>query len=311
MKILTIGEILAEIIATRKGDGFLEAQPLFGPFPSGAPAIFIDQAGKLGASCAILSRVGDDDFGQLNLKRLRADGVDTSGITTAPGEATGSAFVRYREDGSRRFVFNIAHSACGRLEKTASSERLIAESHHLHLMGSALAAPGMRDIALDAMQRIKARGGTLSFDPNLRAELLDMPGTRAALAQALAHTDIFLPSGDELYLFTQAQQEESAIAELLARGIREIVLKRGANGATHYSAQGRIDAPPIAVTETDPTGAGDSFGGAFIALRMNGSSAAEALQYANAAGARAVTVMGPMEGTSTRAELEALLAAKS
>ncbi|MDO5091557.1 MAG: sugar kinase, partial [Cardiobacteriaceae bacterium] len=220
----------------------------------------------------------------------------------------GSAFVRYREDGSRRFVFNIVHSACGRLEKTAASDKLIDASSHLHLMGSALAAPGMRALALDAMQRIKARGGTLSFDPNLRAELLDVPGLSEALAQVLAHTDIFLPSGDELYLFTASQTESDAIAELLARGIGEIVVKRGAEGASHYSAQGRLDAAPIAVTETDPTGAGDSFGGAFIALRLSGMAPREALQYANAAGAHAVTILGPMQGTASRAELDAMLA---
>ncbi len=57
-KVLTIGEVLVEIVATTKGNGFLEAQPLVGPFPSGAPAIFIDQLGKLGTPCAIVSRVG-------------------------------------------------------------------------------------------------------------------------------------------------------------------------------------------------------------------------------------------------------------
>ena len=46
--ILTIGEILVEIMATDKGDGFLEPVKLVGPFPSGAPAIFIDQAAKFG-----------------------------------------------------------------------------------------------------------------------------------------------------------------------------------------------------------------------------------------------------------------------
>lgn|GEM_PF-2932691 len=94
-----------------------------------------------------------------------------------------------------------------------------------------------------------------------------------------------------------------------ARGIKEILLKRGEQGASHYSADGRLDAAPIAVREDDPTGAGDSFGGAYIALRLNGHDAASALRYANAAGARAVTRIGPMEGTSTLAELDALLIA--
>lgn len=66
--IVTIGEILVEIMAVEKGTGFLEPQPLIGPFPSGAPAIFIDQVGRLGHPAAIVSAVGDDDFGRLNLK---------------------------------------------------------------------------------------------------------------------------------------------------------------------------------------------------------------------------------------------------
>ena len=74
------GEVLVEIVATTRGDGFREAVPLVGPFPSGAPAIFIDQVGKLGQAAAIISRVGRDDFGHVNLERLKRDGVDVSGI---------------------------------------------------------------------------------------------------------------------------------------------------------------------------------------------------------------------------------------
>ena len=47
-KVLTIGEVLVEIVATERGNGFREPVKLIGPFPSGAPAIFIDQVGKLG-----------------------------------------------------------------------------------------------------------------------------------------------------------------------------------------------------------------------------------------------------------------------
>ncbi|MBZ4689194.1 MAG: hypothetical protein JG765_445 [Cereibacter sp.] len=306
-KVLTVGEILVEIVATTRGDGFREAQPLIGPFPSGSPAIFIDQVGKLGTPCAILSRVGADDFGRVNLDRLAADGVDISGVAVAPGEATGSAFVRYREDGSRAFIFNIANSACGRLDATPEGDALIDTCGHMHLMGTALSAPGLAARALEAMERIKAKGGTLSFDPNLRPEILDTPGLRPALDRVLAQTDLFLPSGDEIFLFTAACDEAGAVTELLARGVRDIVIKRGAQGASHFDAKGRTDAAPIAVEEIDPTGAGDSFGGAFVSFWLAGAPPATALAYANAAGARAVTKLGPMEGTSTRAELDALI----
>lgn len=306
-KVLTIGEILVEIVATTRGDGFLAAQPLVGPFPSGAPAIFIDQVGKMGTPCAIVSRVGDDDFGRVNIDRLRADGVDVSGIEVAPGESTGSAFVRYREDGSRAFVYNIRHSACGKLRPTAASEALIESCDHLHVMGSAFSAPELGAMVMDAARRIKARGGTISFDPNLRPELLDAPGMRAALDAVLAMTDLFMPSGEELFLFDPGRDEAAVIAALLDRGIRTLVVKRGAGGASLFENGLRVDATPLAVEEIDPTGAGDTFGGAFLALWLAGAEPAQALRLANAAGARAVTRLGPMEGTSTRAEIDALL----
>lgn len=303
-KVLTIGEVLVEILATTKGDGFSSAQPLLGPFPSGAPAIFIDQVGKLGTPCAIVSRVGDDDFGQLNIDRLRTDGVDISGISIARGECTGSAFVRYRSDGSRSFIFNIRNSACGQIAPTPESERLVESCDHLHVMGSALSAPGLRDMVIDAAKRIKTRGGTLSFDPNLRAEILNMPGFRAALEQILSISDLFLPSGDELFLISECRDEEAAIQELLALGIRSIVVKRGADGASLYEKGTRYDIEPMPVSERDPTGAGDCFGGAFLSFWLQGAPPETALRYANAAGARAVTQPGPMEGTSSRAELD-------
>lgn len=309
-KVLTVGEILVEIMATTKGLGFREAQPLVGPFPSGAPAIFIDQVGRLGTPAAIISRVGADDFGRLNIERLEADGVDVSGIAVAPGEATGSAFVRYREDGNRDFVYNIAHSATGRLTLTPEAEALMAACDHIHIMGTALSAPGLADVAREAVRRVKAHGGTLSFDPNLRPEILGAPGLRAALDEVLAQTDLFLPSGQELYLFTQARDEKGAVAELLARGIGEIVIKKGDRGATHYGPHGLKDVGPLTVEEIDPTGAGDCFGGAFLSFWLAGASTETALRYANAAGARAVTKLGPMEGASTRAELDVFLAAQ-
>lgn len=306
-KVLTVGEILVEIVATTKGDGFGEPQPLVGPFPSGAPAIFIDQVGRLGTPAAIISRVGNDDFGRLNLDRLAADGVDVSGIEVAKGEATGSAFVRYRPDGSRTFVYNITHSATGKLVLTPEGEALMESCDHVHVMGTALSAPGLADVAREAIARIKARGGTLSFDPNLRPEILETPGLRQALDEVLAQSDLFLPSGDEIYLFTEAADEAAAVAELLHRGVSEIVIKRGDQGASHFDAHGRTDVAPLSADEVDPTGAGDCFGGAFVSLWLAGASPETALRYANAAGAHAVTEIGPMEGAATRDELDALL----
>ncbi|MBS1168621.1 MAG: Fructokinase [Proteobacteria bacterium] len=307
-KVLTIGEVLVEIVATERGDGFREPVKLIGPFPSGAPAIFIDQVGKLGQAAAIISRVGADDFGHVNLERLKRDGVDVSGIEIDPLGTTGSAFVRYREDGGRNFVFNIRHSACGSIELKGSATALIENCTHMHVMGSSLYAPSVVEAVLTATRTIKANGGTVSFDPNLRAEILNSPGMREALATVLAETDLFLPSGEELFLFSPADSEKEAIANLLKGGIKAVVLKRGAAGASYFDAKRELSLPGFRVTEVDPTGAGDCFGAAFVTFWLAGTDAETALRYANAAGAKAVTRSGPMEGASTRAELDALIA---
>ncbi|MDM9620430.1 sugar kinase [Rhizobium sp. AC44/96] len=306
-KILTIGEILVEIIATNRGNGFREAVPLIGPFPSGAPAIFIDQVGKLEQDCAIISRVGDDDFGWVNIDRLTTDGVDVSGIDVVPQGTTGSAFVRYREDGSRAFVFNIRHSACGVIDLSDKMLALIDSCTHMHVMGTALYAPSVVASILTAVERIKGAGGTVSFDPNLRPEILDSPGMREALQTVLSKTDLFMPSGEELFLFAEAKTEADAVAELLAKGIKAIVVKRGAKGATYFDSKTTLSLDGFEVEEVDPTGAGDCFGATFVTFWLRGASPADALLYANASGARAVTRAGPMEGASTKAELDSLI----
>ena len=307
-KVLTIGEVLVEIVATERGNGFREPVKLIGPFPSGAPAIFIDQVGKLGQAAAIISRVGDDDFGYVNLERLKRDGVDVSGIEVDPLGTTGSAFVRYREDGGRNFVFNIRHSACGAIELKGPAAALVETCTHMHVMGSSLYAPSVVESVLKATRTIKTNGGTVSFDPNLRAEILNSPGMREALAIVLGETDLFLPSGEELFLFSPADSEKEAIANLLKGGVKAVVLKRGAAGASYFDANGEISLPGFKVTEIDPTGAGDCFGATFVTFWLAGADPETALRYANAAGAKAVTRPGPMEGASTRAELDALIA---
>jgi tagatose kinase len=307
-KIVTIGEILVEIMATERGEGFREPLHLVGPFPSGAPAIFIDQAAKLGQPSGIVSCVGDDDFGRLNLDRLRSDGADVTGIAVDPEAATGSAFVRYRQDGGRDFVFNIKHSACGHIALNDAATALIASSDHLHVMGTSLFSPSLVAATRKAIGLIKRRGGTVSFDPNVRQEMLGLPGMREALESIFAQCDLFLPSGPELFLFTKASSEEEAIGDILRCGVRYIVVKHGAEGAVYYDATSTVRHPAFTVEEIDPTGAGDCFGATFVSCWLRGLSPGDALSFAAASGALAVAKQGPMEGTSNMAELDAFIA---
>jgi tagatose kinase len=306
-RIMTIGEILVEIMATERGQSFRAPGTLLGPFPSGAPAIFIDQVARLGGSAGIIGCVGDDDFGWLNIERLRRDGVDSSAIMLLPDAVTGSAFVTYTDTGDRHFIFNIAHSASGRLSASLVTEAVLADCSWLHLMGSSLFSPQITEAVLKAIAIVKSRGGVISFDPNIRPEILSNGDMRQGLRSVLEQTDVYLPSSAEVTLVVDAQTEGEAIESLLSLGIREIVVKRGKAGCTYYDRSSRLDVPAFTVEEVDPTGAGDCFCATYAACREQGKAIDQALRYACASGALAVTRMGPMEGTASFAALDALV----
>jgi sugar/nucleoside kinase (ribokinase family) len=306
-KIVTMGEILVEIMATQRGQSFREPGQLVGPFPSGAPAIFIDQVGRLGQPAGMIGCVGDDDFGWVNIERLRRDGVDTDGIAVLKDAVTGSAFVTYEENGGRHFVFNIVHSASGRLSAARVTEAQLAGCTCFHVMGSSLFSAGIIEAVHKAVSIVKSQGGQVSFDPNIRKEMLGFPGMREALASILRQTDVFLPSGDEVTLLVDAGEEAAAIEQLWALGVREIVLKRGSQGCTYFDRTQKVDVPAFPVNELDPTGAGDCFGATYVTCREQRMPLEQSLRYACAAGALAVTRKGPMEGTSSFAELDTLM----
>ncbi|MBQ9707826.1 MAG: sugar kinase, partial [Firmicutes bacterium] len=101
LDIVIMGEMIVEIMRDREDSPLHEAGIFKGPYPSGAPAICIDAAARLGCQTAIVGGVGKDDFGRCLLDRLNKDGVDTSRVLESVERSTGCAFVTYFADGSR------------------------------------------------------------------------------------------------------------------------------------------------------------------------------------------------------------------
>ena len=302
---ITIGEILVEVLTEKTGQVFYRPGVLLGPYPSGAPAIFIDQAARMGARCAIIARVGRDDFARLNLDRLTQDGVDTAHIRATDGNSTGVAFVTYFEDGSRQFIFHFAKAACGELGPADVDENVVAQARYLHIMGCSITgSPSMGEAIMQAVRLARARGVRVSFDPNIRPELL-----RGAAGEyyheILAACDVLLTGKSELNLLMEG--ESDPVAALLRARDRIVVVKDGARGACLYTRDLALRAPVYPAREVDPTGAGDCFDATFLAGLCGGLALALALQRASAAGAKAVEKRGPMEGNTTLAELIAFM----
>lgn len=304
--IITIGEILAEILTDHVGQVFYEPGTLLGPYPSGAPAIFIDQAARMGARAAIVAKVGRDDFARLNLDRLSRDGVDVSHVVETPDNSTGCAFVTYFEDGSRQFIFHFSKAACGELCPDDVDADLIRRSRCLHIMGCSITgSPTMGQAIMQAVRLAKEHGVKISFDPNIRPELLD--GTvMEYYREILDACDILLTGKSELRLLYG--DPDSAVREILTQKARIVVVKDGSRGANLYTRTEAFAVPTYTAVEVDPTGAGDCFDATFLSGLFTGLPLRDAMCRANAAGAKAVEKRGPMEGNTTVGELEAFMA---
>lgn len=310
LDILTLGEALVEVMRTEI-DQPLDRPALFtGPYPSGAPFIFAMQAARLGAQVAAVGAVGDDAFGRCLLDQLRLDGVDTRGVRVLKTHTTGVAFVAYNGDGSRDFVFHIAQAAGGQISAEMIDESLFDGLKCLHLMGSTLSiSPEVLRAGGRALELAQRAGARISFDPNLRPELLPPDQARAAFAPFIESADVIVPTAHELLLLTGADDLDAAISGLLQdRPERVIVVTQGAAGCTVYTAQGAQSVAGFPVEEVDPTGAGDCFDAGFLARWLAGDSPAQAARFANACGALAVTVKGPAEGARQADEVVAFMA---
>jgi sugar/nucleoside kinase (ribokinase family) len=309
--VLSVGELIVEIMRVGVGQTLEKSGQFEGPFPSGAPAIMISAAAQAGLRTGFIGAVGMDEFGDCLLNRLHADGVDLSLVRRVGGMATGCAFVAYRADGGRKFIFHIGQTASGQVFDSPKVRAYAAQFRHCHLIGCSLTvSDSMRDACMAVARTVKDAGGTVSFDPNLRPELLGPSEARPWLDPLLDLADIVLPSGEEARLLTGLPTDEEACRALLRRPGQIVALKRGSAGCTVFIHEQQFDSPGFKVKAVDPTGAGDCFDAGFVAGFLRGLPLPVTARLANAMGALGATRRGPMEGVFPRAHVDQFIAAE-
>lgn len=306
--VIAMGEVLVEIMRPEAGQPLDQPGQFLGPYPSGAPAIFAVAAARLGLDTGFIGAVGADAFGRLMRATFQVEGVDASQIQTPSGYATGAAFVAYDPAGGREFVFHIRQAAAGQLSADLIQPDYFQGVHWLHISGSTLF---LNDGSLAACQRALEltleQNGKVSLDPNLRTELMQLDPARVVLKPFLAAADLVLPTLGEVRALSGQTNPQAAVEGLGTKAGAVVVLKNGPQGCSIFAGGEQMDIPGYAVTEIDPTGAGDCFSAAFMTGLEAGWPLDKVGHYANAAGALAVTRMGPMAGAPTHPQVSELL----
>ena len=309
---LSIGELVVEFFRKEVDVPFDQPGDLAGPYPSGAPAIFIDTFARLGGRCGFIGTVGRDDFGQCIIKRLKGDNVDTRNIVEMEGVSTGCAFTSYFSDGGRKFIYFMGNEAPGRFGPEHIDENYIRKSRWLHISGNVLAfSESAKKAVYKAVDIAYMNDIPISFDPNLRLEIMRREEIESLLGPVLRRTTIFLPSQGEAAYITGLKNEEESICSILNGGVKIVVRKEGESGCSIFTKSEKLHVKAFDnIKVVDATGCGDSFAAAFVFGYMRGWSLKNIGLFANAVGAITAAQRGAMEGAGSFDEVERFIKQK-
>jgi len=270
----------------------------FRTIPGGKGANQAVAAARLGTQVTMIGRVGDDDFGRAQLRNLNELGVDTTHVIVDRETATGIALITLDANGQNTIVLASGANMCLTREDISVAQDVIVRSDVLVLQ---LESP--LEVVTHAIDMAHAEGVKVILNP---APARPLPN------ETLAKLDYLIPNESETALLTGIEVADldsarEATERLREKGVGTVILTLGARGAFLASVEESIHVPGYNVEVVDTTAAGDAFVGGFAVALAEDRDPIEAVRFANAAGALAVTKLGAQPSLPTRAEVEAFL----
>lgn len=318
-KLFSIGEVLIDFIPLQKGVA-LKDVVAFERAPGGAPANVAAAVAKYGQEAAMISKLGNDAFGDFLVEKLVEAGVETDKIYRTGDANTALAFVSLKENGERDFSFYRNPSADLLLSEEEIEPTWFQAGDILHFCSVDLVESPMKQAHKKAIAAVRAADGLVSFDPNVRLPLWQDPeDCRKAILEFLPTADIVKVSDEELEFITGIKDEAKAIQSLFVGNVRAIVFTKGAAGADLILRNHKFESSGYPVEAVDTTGAGDAFIGGFLYQLLERHANQEnieevlrkhqvsILQFANASGALTTTGKGAISALPNKREIEKLI----
>ncbi|MEV0641604.1 sugar kinase [Streptomyces sp. NPDC050619] len=305
-EVVTFGETMAAL----RAHSTLRLGGNLGLSIAGAESNVAIGLARLGHRVRWAGRVGADELGALVLRTLRAEGVDTAyAVTDDTGRPTGLLLTEPRLGTLTRVSYYRAGSAGSAVSAAEVLPALASGSRILHLTGITPAlSSSAAEAALAAATTARAAGITVCLDVNYRSRLWTADRARTVLRPLLDRTDLLIAFEDELPLMLGRPDagEPEGVQSLLAAGVSEVVIKRGARGATTYTVGGTTDRSAREVDAVDLVGAGDAFVAGYLSALLHGADIPARLHRAVTTAAFAVGTPGDWEGLPTQDELSLL-----
>lgn len=252
-------------------------------------------AAKLGADVAMVTKLGQDIFGENTLKNFQSWGIDTTHVLFTDQAFSGVAPIAVDPDGHNAIIIVTGANDLLTLEEIEAARPTIRQSQ---ILVCQLEIP--LEITLAALRIAKEEGVTTIFNPApARPELPD---------ELYRLSDIFCPNESETELLTgmpvgSLEEAREAARVLLQRGAGQVILTLGERGSLLVTDSEMIHVPAVPVKALDSTGAGDAFVGSLAYFLAAGKPVVEAMRRANHIAAISVQSSGTQTSFPTAAEL--------
>lgn len=270
----------------------------FSQLPGGKGANQACTIGKLQGNVALIGACGKDEYTNIVLNSLRTCGVDVNYIERVE-DTTGVAFITVEKSGENRII--VIPGANERVSKTliARNEKLIKEANIVLLQ---MEIP--IETVIYSIEMASRYDKTIILDPAPARKLPD---------EIYKMIDFILPNEIEIEgLITEEsfRSTEEKVMRLLELGVENVILTKGAEGASLYNNRIKMDFPAEKVEVLDTTAAGDAFAGGFVYSLNSNRSIEEAISYANVVAGLAVTRLGVQSLLPDRQEVERFISSK-
>ena len=253
---------------------------------------------RQGASTAVLSCIGQDNFGEMALDLWRREGILTEHVTRTNRHPSGVAQILIYPDGDNSIAVTPGANQLLSPELVKQAQACLMQARVV------MATCEVPQAAISAAFSVaQDHGVTTLLNPAPALPLSD---------SLLAQCDVLTPNEHELRNLAQVQPDTplaAAAAVMMARGVRALIVTQGAQGCTLF----RPDSPATHISGVpidslvDTIGAGDTFTGTLAARLALGDSLPEALNWANAAAALSVRSAGAIDGMPGHADTRVAL----
>ena len=309
-EVLTMGRIGVDIYPLQTGRSLRHVET-FGKYLGGSATNVAVAAARYGRRAAVISRTGQDPFGDYIHDALRGFGVDDRFVTAVPSLPTPVTFCEiFPPDDFPLYFYRFPTAPDLQIERSELDLGAIEAAGIFWMTGTGLCQEPSRSATLRALEaRNRSRpGGPTVFDLDYRAMFWpSREEARRWYQEALPHATVAVGNLDECDTAVGVREPRAAAQALHDAGIQLAIIKQGPAGVLASDGTQIVQVPPVPVEVVNGLGAGDAFGGALCHALVSGWDLERTLRFCNAAGAVVASRLACADAMPTADEVEATM----